>query len=172
MADRRAGREPSADEQAAFAPVHPRRGRVVAYVSAVASLVLFGVIALVLPSPEQGGEWRAGDRIFFAAVGVAIAFLLWRFGSIRAVPTRESLTIRNLVVTRTVSWRDIAEVRFEGGDPWLTIELVDTDTIAVMAIQKADAELGRAEAGRLAALVQALGPTPPSPPVTPDRRGD
>jgi MFS family permease len=172
VADRRAGRGQSPDEQAAFAPFRPRRGRVVAYTAALVSLVLFGVIALVLPSPAQGGEWRAGDRVFFAAVGVAIAFLLWRFGSIRAVPTRESLTIRNLLVTRTVSWRDIAEVRFEGGDPWVTVELVDTETIAVMAVQKADAEFGRAEAGRLAALVQALGPTPPSPPMTADRRDD
>ena len=156
------------DERAAFAPFRPRRGRVVATVSALVTLLVFAVVAVVLPGPDQGGAWRTGDRVFFAGVGVAMALLLWRFASIRAVPTRESLTIRNLFLTRTVSWREVVDVRFVEGDPWVTLELSDTDTLAVMAIQKADGGFGRAEAGRLAALVQALGPSVPSPDVTPD----
>lgn len=130
----------------------------VAIVSAIASLVLFAAIAVFLPGPEHGGNWMAGDRLFFAGVGVAVAAMLWRFAGLRAVPTREALTIRNLLVTRVVPWADIVDVRFEGGDPWVTLELSDTDTVAVMAVQKADGEGGRAEAGRLVALVQALGP--------------
>ena len=164
-----AGRAPSdADEQAAFAVFRPRRGRTVAYAFAAATLVIFGVIAVLLPGPAEGGTWRTGDKVFFAGVGVAIALLLWRFASIRAQPTRESLTVRNLITTRTVSWQEIVDVRFSGGDPWVTIALSDTDTLAVMAIQKADADFGRAEAGRLAALVQALGPSATSPDVTLD----
>ena len=139
-----------------------------AYGFAAATLVVFGVIAVILPGPDEGGTWRVGDKFFFALVGVAIALLLWRFASIRAVPTRESLTVRNLFTTRTVSWQDVLDVRFAGGDPWVTLQLSDTDTLAVMAIQKADAEYGRAEAGRLAALVQALGPSAKSPDVTLD----
>ena len=76
--------------------------------------------------------------------------------------------MRNLFTTRTVSWQEIVDVRFSGGDPWVTIALSDTDTLAVMAIQKADSDFGRAEAGRLAALVQALGPSATSPDVTLD----
>ena len=162
------GRAASADEQAAFAVFRARRGRSVAHAFAAATLVVFGVIAVLLPGPAQGGTWHTGDRIFFAAVGVAIAVLLWRFASIRAVPTRESLTVRNLFTTRTVGWQEIVDVRFSGGDPWVTIALSDTDTLAVMAIQKADSDFGRAEAGRLAALVQALGPSAKSPDVTLD----
>jgi Bacterial PH domain len=48
-------------------------------------------------------------------------------------------------------------IQFSGGDPWVTLDLDDTDTVAVMAIQKADGEWGRREASRLAALIQALG---------------
>jgi MFS family permease len=163
------GQAPSgADEQAAFAAFRPRRGRTVAYAFGALTLVVFGVIAVLLPGPDQGGTWRAGDKVFFAGVGVAIALLLWRFASIRAVPTRESLTVRNLLTTRTLSWRDVLDVRFAGGDPWVTLQLSDTDTVAVMAIQRADSEFGRAEAGRLAALVQALGPSAASPDVTLD----
>ena len=162
------GRTASDDEAAAFAPFRPRRGRLVALAFAALTLVVFVVIAVFLPSPSEGGTWTVGDKIFFAGVGVVMAFLLWRFATIRALPTREDLTIRNLFLSRTVAWQEVVDVRFEGGDPWVTLELSDTDTVAVMAIQKADGGYGLAEAGRLAALVQALGPTPPSPDVTPE----
>jgi membrane protein implicated in regulation of membrane protease activity len=162
------GIPPRADGQAAFAEFRPRRGRTVSHALGVVTLVVFGVIAVLLPGPAQGGTWRLGDKVFFAAVGVAIALLLWRFGSIRAVPTRESLTVRNLFTTRTLLWQDVVDVRFGGGDPWVTLALSDTDTVAVMAIQRADADHARSEAGRLAALVQALGPSATSPDVTLD----
>lgn len=158
----------SADEHAAFAPFHSRRGRTVALVAAVASVLLFGAIAILLPGPAQAGNWQLGDRIFFASLGVAMAVLLWRYASLRAVPTRETLTVRNLFTTRIVSWRSVVDVRFGGGDPWVSLELDDTDVLAVMAIQKADGERGREQARRLAALVQALGPSAPSPDVTLD----
>ena len=164
---RASGRAGSGDEATAFAPFQPRRGRSVALAFAAATLLLFGLIAVFLPGPAEGGTWRTGDKVFFAGVGVAIALLLWRFASIRALPTREALTVRNLVTTRVVPWRSIVDVRFGGGDPWVTVELDDTDTLAIMAIQKADAEYGRSEASRLAALVQALGPSAKSPDVTP-----
>ncbi len=164
MSDPSANRR--ADEATAFAAFLPRRGRAVALGFAAATLLLFGLIAVFLPGPAEGGTWRTGDKVFFAGVGVAIAFLLWRFASIRAVPTREGITVRNLITTRVVSWQAIVDVRFGGGDPWVTIELDDTDTLAIMAIQKADAEYGRSEASRLAALVQALGPSAKSPDVT------
>jgi hypothetical protein len=67
-----------------------------------------------------------------------------------------------------VDWRSITDISFSGGDPWVSLELDDGDRLAVMAIQRADGEFGRAEAGRLAALVQALGPSATSPEVTLD----
>ena len=48
--------------------------------------------------------------------------------------------MRNLFTTRTLSWREVVDVRFAGGDPWVTLALSDTDTLAVMAIQKADGD--------------------------------
>jgi membrane protein implicated in regulation of membrane protease activity len=155
-------------EDSAFADFRPRRGRVVSLGCAVASLVVFAVIAVLLPGPAEAGNWRPGDRVFFAGLGVVIALFLWRYASIRATPTRETLTVRNLFTTRVVSWQEIVDLRFSGGDPWLTMELDDTDTLAVMAIQKADGAYGRSEASRLVALVQALGPTATSPEVTLD----
>ena len=71
--------------------------------------------------------------------------------------------MRNLFTTRTVGVARVVDVRFAGGDPWVTLELDDTDTLAVMAIQKADGAFGRAEASRLAALVAGLGPSATEP---------
>jgi len=65
--------------------------------------------------------------------------------------------IRNLITTRKLEWAQIVRVQFSGGAPWVTVDLDDTDTVAVMAIQKADGALGRAEAARLSALVQVHG---------------
>jgi hypothetical protein len=86
--------------------------------------------------------------------GLAVAAGLWRFASIRAVPSHAGLQIRNLVTTRTLVWAQIMSMQFGGGAPWVTLDLDDTDTVAVMAIQKADGAFGQAEAARLAALVQ------------------
>ncbi len=146
-----------AGEQDAFAVFRPRRGRVTAIVVAIVSLVLFGVLAVVLPGRSEGGQWTAVDRVFFFGCGVAVAALLARYASIRAVPTREGLTVRNLIRTEQIDWKRVVFVQFSGGDPWVTLELDDTELVAVMAVQKADGERGQAEARRLAALVQALG---------------
>ena len=52
-----------------------------------------------------------------------------------------------------VLWDEIVEVRFPDGAPWVSLELSDTDELAVMAIQRADGDDAKAQAGRLAALV-------------------
>jgi Bacterial PH domain len=167
-------RPPSGGPGDAFAVFRPRRGRMVALTGAIVAVSLFALIAVLLPGPGEGGTWRAADRVFFAACGPAIAAMLWRYATIRAVPTRTSLTIRNLLLTREVPWDAIVSIQFSGGDPWVTLDLDDTDTIAVMAIQKADGPWGRQEASRLAALVQALGiggPAGGSSPAGPDGPG-
>ena len=87
----------------------------------------------------------------------SIAFLAWRYASIRAVPSRAGLVVRNLVLTRTLEWPEVVGIQFGGGEPWVTLDLEDGDTVAVMAIQKADGPLAGREASRLAALVQAFG---------------
>lgn len=139
-----------------------------ALVAAALSVAIFVAIAVYLPGPADAGNWQVGDRLFFAGLGVAMAALLWRYASIRATPTREALTVRNLFTTRVVSWRSIVDVRFAGGDPWVSLELEDTDVLALMAIQKADGAFAGAEARRLVALVQALGPSATSPDITLD----
>ena len=100
------------------------------------------------------GGWGVPDRLRRVGGGAAISTWLWRYATIRAVPTKQGLVVRNLLTTRTLEWAQIVGVLFGGGAPWVSVDLDDTDTVAVMAIQKADGDFGRAEAGRLSALVQ------------------
>jgi hypothetical protein len=140
----------------ALAPFRPRRGRVVALAAVWGSLVLFGAIALLMPS-QTLGHWGVGDRLMFFGLGVVLALVAWRYASIVAVPSRDGLVVRNLVVTRSLEWAEVVGVQFGGGEPWVSLDLEDGDTVAVMAIQKADGEVADREASRLAALVQAFG---------------
>ena len=138
----------------AYRPFVPVRGRRVALATAVVSVVMFGVLAVVVPAAYQPGG-SLPDSLALFGFGVAVAALMWRYASLRAVPSERGLLVRNLASTRSLEWAEIVAVRFSGGDPWVTLDLDDGETLAVMAIQKADGAHARAEAGRLAALVQA-----------------
>ncbi|MBM6403767.1 PH domain-containing protein [Phycicoccus sp. CSK15P-2] len=132
------------------APFRPRRGRVVPRVVAVAFVVVFGAVAVAL---AVVGHWGGGDVAALLAFALVVAAFVWRYSTIRAVPGRDGLVVRNLVVTRTVGWDEVVRVRFADGDPWVTLDLVDDDELAVMAVQRVDGELGQEEARRLDRLV-------------------
>ncbi|MGN6611767.1 MAG: PH domain-containing protein [Angustibacter sp.] len=140
-----------------FAPFVPQRGRRVAAAFAVGALVVFGVLAVTLPATGYR-SWSVGDSLLIAGFGVLVAFVMWRFAAIRAVPSREGIVVRNVAVTRRLSWAEIESVRFANGDAWAWLDLVDGDQVAVMAIQRSDGPRSLADASRLSALVQGLGP--------------
>jgi hypothetical protein len=137
-----------------YAVFRPRRGRRVALTTAVLSLLIFSAGALSLPTADRVADGGVLDQLLLVLCGVVISALLWRFASIRAVPSMDGLEVRNLLTTRTLEWTQIVRVLFGGGAPWVSVDLDDTDTVAVMAIQKADGAFGQAEAARLTALVE------------------
>jgi hypothetical protein len=149
-------REASGSPSEAFATFRPRRSRAVAIAVVWSSLIVFGALAVLMPT-ETLGHWSLVDRLMFFALGAAIAAIAWGYVAIKAVPTREGLVVRNLVLSRTLTWPEIVGVQFGEGEPWVTLDLDDGDTLAVMAIQKSDGAVSGREASRLAALVQAFG---------------
>ena len=151
----------SAPTRSLDAPFRPRRGRVVPLVMAAVAIALTTVVAVAMGSV---GVWGGADQLMLVGFGVAIAAFLWRYASIRAVPRGDGLRVRNLLLSRTVPWDDILAVRFPDGDPWVSLELADTDILAVMAIQRVDGERGREEAVRLATLLARRRSTPPPAP--------
>jgi hypothetical protein len=100
-----------------------------------------------------GTGWALGDQLALVGLGLAMAAFLGRYASIKAVPDETGLRVRNLMLTRRVSWDEILEVRFPEGAPWVSVELDDGDELAVMAVQRADGQFARDEALRLAGIV-------------------
>ncbi len=132
-----------------YAVFRPRRGPLVARLSALAVLLVFGGMALLEP-----GSWGVADRLLTIGLALLGAAGLWRFGMVRAIPTQEGLTVINLVYRRYVEWPQIVRVNtFSGGSPWVILELTDTESLSVMGIQRADGAFAANEAARLAALV-------------------
>jgi len=150
----RAGAEP--DGQDPFAVFRPRRGRFVAITLAVAAICIFTFIGIFIQATVIH-DFQVSDRILFASIGWILAALFYRYASIKATPSPEGLTVRNLFLTRTVTWPQVVGIEFGQGMPWPTLELNDTDTLAVMAIQRSDGPRSLAEAARLNALIQGLG---------------
>jgi Bacterial PH domain len=140
---------PSPTPDGADAPFRPRRGRILPLVMASVAVGVCTVVAIGMGA----GGWRVGDQLALVGLGLALAAFLGRYASIKAVPDATGIRVRNLMLTRTVGWDEILEVRFPDGAPWVTLELDDSDELAVMAIQRADGQLGRDEALRLARLV-------------------
>lgn len=158
-------RRPAAADAAAvkdpYAPFRPRWGRGVARVVSIVVLVSFAFAAITVPGQEgQKGDWTIADRLLIFCSGAAIAYLLHRYATIIAVPSKEGLFIRNILRQHTVTWARVVRVQYGGGAPWASVDLDDTDTVAVMAIQKVDGEHATAMAGRLAALIQVHGEAP------------
>ena len=139
-------------EQVSREPFRSRRGRVMAMVMAGVSLVLFVVLAFLVAGVDEGG-WVVADRVMMAVIGVGLALVLWRWAAIRAVPDDTGITVHNLIGQRHIRWEEIRDVTFDEGDPWVSLHLNDTETVAVMAIQRADGPSSRSEAQRLAHLV-------------------
>ncbi len=132
-----------------YAVFRPRWGTRVPTGAAIVMFVAFAAAAVTIP----GAEWTLLDRLFLFLLGVVMAWFLQRFARIEARPGPDGIVVRNLFTTRRLDWAQILGMQFGGGAPWVTVELNDTDTVAIMAIQKADGAHGRTQAARLAALI-------------------
>lgn len=157
-----AGRRPEAADASArkdpYAPFRPRWGRRVARVVSIVVLVAFTFAAITVPGQEgQKGDWTIADRLLIFGSGLAIAYFLHRYATIIAVPSKRGLHVRNILREHDLGWGQIVRVQYGGGAPWASVDLTDTDTVAVMAIQKVDGSHATEMAGRLAALIQVHG---------------
>lgn len=140
----------------------PRRARVVGWAFAVGFLaVMVGVSIALTFSPDSG--WTPSDSVSAVVFALIVSGGLARLVSVRALVTPEALVVRNVVFTREVPWGSVVAVRFGGADPWLTLDLDDGENLAVMGVQRADGEFARAEALRLARLVESRAPRPQHP---------
>ncbi len=132
----------------------PRLARLVGHGVGILVLVAMLVAAVVLFE-----AFTLVDSVGFAALGVAIWYFCYREATVRVTARPDHLVVRNLFTTRELDWAEVVAVSFPQGDPWAHLDLSDGDTIATMALQRADGEQGIAGARRLARLVHERGET-------------
>jgi hypothetical protein len=132
-------------------PVRPRAGLVVPYVLLALWLLCFGALAAGYPPYPGIG---VGDRVGFLLVAAVGGWLLHRFGSVAVLAREDGLTVRNVIGQRRLDWAQVVGVRFGADSTFGRLDLADGTSIVTLALQTADGAHARAEAVRLATLVE------------------
>jgi hypothetical protein len=141
-------RESGALDEQVYRPFRPIKARRIAWALAVITVVVLTVVGLII----EGAPLL--DRLAFIATGLVVAWFMSRQAGVRAVPSESGLVVKNLFLGRTLEWPEIVSVRFGADRSWVQLDLADGDTLAVMAIQRADGDFAEKEARRLATLVE------------------
>lgn len=131
----------------------PHRTRTIIYT--VAALLAGSMTAIAATLPSDGGmPWPLPDRIAFACIGLAGAFVLLILARPKAVGDENGLKVVNMLRTHRLEWAQIVAVNLRSGDPWVLLDLDDGTTLSVMGIQPADSlNAARTAVAELRALV-------------------
>lgn len=138
----------------------PLRTRVVLMALGALAFAALAVIALALPT---GGAvaWSAGERAAVAVSGLLVWGVLALLSRPKAIATRDGLTVVNVTARRRLAWAEIVRVNLRSGDPWVSLDLDDGTTLAVMGIQTgAGRDQALTQARALRDLVDAYGAPP------------
>jgi hypothetical protein len=132
-----------------------QKAQKVAYIAAVAIVVVFAAVALTLRGKTDSGKsyFHPEDQIAMTLLGLLAAVAILWFTRPRLEADRTGIRVRNLLGWIDVPWEIVTAVRFDRGSPWVAIDLQDDDVISVMAIQAADKEYAVAAVRGLRALL-------------------
>jgi hypothetical protein len=133
----------------------PQKTRKVCVILAAVVVVFFAVIGAALSGSVGGGEgvFQLSDQIAMGVLGVLGALGILAFARPRVVADEHGVRIRNVVGGYELPWEVVRGIRFERGNPWVSLELEDDDMVSIMAIQAVDKEYAVAAARALRALL-------------------
>jgi hypothetical protein len=73
-------------------------------------------------------------------LGLLAAGAILLFTRPRVVADEQHIKIQNVMGGYDLPWSVVRKIRFDRGNPWVSLELEDDDVVAVMAVQAADKE--------------------------------
>ncbi|MFU8874109.1 PH domain-containing protein [Micromonospora sp. SL4-19] len=122
--------------------VRPRRIRLVCWVSAVALLVVFSLVATSLTGAtgDGYGTFQRGDQLAMVGLGLCGALGILLFTRPRVVADARGVRVRNVIGSHELPWEVVRGIRFDRGAPWASLELHDDDLLPMVALQAADKE--------------------------------
>jgi hypothetical protein len=133
----------------------PRKTTRIAWVLAVAVVLILSTIATALHGTTDGGKgaFHTSDQFAMVGLGIlgALGILLLTRPRVEADANR--IRVRNVVGSYDLPWEMVRAVRFTRGAPWASLDLVDDDVIPVMAVQAADKAYAVAAVRGLRALL-------------------
>jgi hypothetical protein len=145
--------------------VRPHKVRFYVIPVAVALVIVFAVVALLLKSGSTGVEFDGADQFSLLGVGIVLALGTLVFIRPKVVADAEGVQVRNALFGQQVPWSLVRAVSFPDGAPWARLELPQDEYVPVVAIQAADGERAVAAIRELRALHrQFTEPAPTSAP--------
>ena len=136
--------------------IRPRRLVRVCWSVAALVVVVFGVLALLLPTGQsESASFGVADQVAFFVLGLIIAGLALLFTRARVEGTVDGVHVRNPFGTKDVPWQVVREVRLDEGAPWAVLELHDDETVQLLAVQSNDGDAAVDAVLELRALLQA-----------------
>jgi PH (Pleckstrin Homology) domain-containing protein len=132
----------------------PRRARKVAVAAAVAVVVVFTVVSFGLTGQTGTGPavFQRGDQAAMIGLGLCFAAALLMFLRPRVEADARSVRVRNVIGSYDLPWQVVSAVRFERGQSFATLELLDDDVVTIVALQIVDKEHALAGVRALRAL--------------------
>ncbi|MGC5616880.1 PH domain-containing protein [Georgenia sp. Z1491] len=117
---------------------------------------MIGAAAIILLTGRIPGveHWDLTDQLLTALLALIIVGVLERQARVAALPDEAGLTVRNFLSGRRVEWAEILGVEYGEHRPWANLDLADSSTLAVMAVQRSDGRRATVAAARLSTLVE------------------
>ena len=137
--------------------LRPRKIRRVCFVLAPLVALVFAVLATLLSGSTGEGTavFQRGDQVAMVVLGLLAAGAILLFTRPKVTADTDHIKIQNVLGGYDIPWAIVRRIRFDRGNPWVSLELEDDDVIAVMAVQAADKEHAVAAVRTLRALLAA-----------------
>lgn len=119
--------------------IRPRRLLLVCRLAGAVLLLVFGVLAYLLPRGSSGGQvFALADQLAFFGIGLLLATAVLLFTRVRVIADPTGLRVRNYIGEKFIPWQVVAGVRMDESSSWASLDLQDDDTIALLAVQSND----------------------------------
>ena len=158
---------PPGDPAGPVLVLRPRRTLVVAWGCAVPIVVVFTVVAVLLPHSDTGVHFRLADQVAIVLLGLLIAAGILLLARPRVRADARGVEVRNVGLPRYLPWTQVLAVAFPDGASWARLDLPHDEYLAVMAVQAVDGQHAVAGIRRLRALHAAARRAPGPGPVDP-----
>jgi hypothetical protein len=141
----------------------PVRLRRICAGTAAVVLAVFTVAAVLLPAGSAGAAFGRADQVALLGIGVLVAAGVLLVGRPTLEADARGLRVRNILGSHDLPWGLVRAVSFRDGSPWASLDLVDDETVALMAVQAGDGERALATVRALRRLHEQhrLGEGPP-----------